>query len=403
MPRILPQELLDTIVDELSNDIPALEACSLAARAFSRSTRIYIFSTIHLFPASGARGAIGRKNHCQKFEKLLTSAPHLAPLVKDLRIVEGMSSDVQWRDEELSGRKPGIPWVVTSARTLISLLPRLTLRRISFLCKDGISFNWDRLPQRLRATLHDVFRSPALESVHLLGITTSHPQHIIVMLSTAPKLKELVWEYWHPDFRGPVNIDIPREWQPRLQHLAFSDHYTNAQLSIAFTSSTVDFSGLKTLSVSGLDQPRIQPLLKTLTALENLNIWYPMSLTLIRSDIEILSLTRLRSLRVSGHLTVGALATIVTNCVAHTSLEEILLESNGLSITSQSEQWMSFCAAVRKFEPAKRLEIVLCGHKQEEYKKHLERSIGLLSSQGLVSLKTQHRFSTLSSYTSPYM
>ncbi|KAJ7863829.1 hypothetical protein B0H14DRAFT_3443934 [Mycena olivaceomarginata] len=52
----LPQDLFDTILDILHDDIPSLKSCFLAARIF-------------------------------RFYELLCSSPHIAPLVKGLCIV----------------------------------------------------------------------------------------------------------------------------------------------------------------------------------------------------------------------------------------------------------------------------------------------------------------------------
>ncbi|KAJ6588072.1 hypothetical protein B0H19DRAFT_900559, partial [Mycena capillaripes] len=46
----LPQELVDMVVDNLHDDIPSLESCSLAARTFLASTRTHIFNKIEIKP-----------------------------------------------------------------------------------------------------------------------------------------------------------------------------------------------------------------------------------------------------------------------------------------------------------------------------------------------------------------
>ncbi|KAJ6582911.1 hypothetical protein DFH09DRAFT_1360222 [Mycena vulgaris] len=404
MPDNLPQELLDIIVDELSSDIPALKACSLAARAFSPSTRIHIFSTIRLLPPLESNSLTRAKTHCHKFKRLLALSPHLAPLVKDLQIVEGISSDYLRREEESTGYHSGIPWLVAAGRTLTLLLSRLNLARISILCKDKI--NWDRLPRRLITALHEVFRSPALRSIQIFGIGTAHPQHILDMLTDAHKLKELCLEYWH--LQRIQTLDIPRTWRPRLQHLAFRDQLTNGRLSVALSSSMIDFSSLTTLSLSGLYRQPVQSFLKALplgNIVENLNIWYPLFETHAHPDVGLVFITRLHTVRVSGLLSPVACADVVTECAAHTSVKEIVLESTAVHL-GIPEQWGSLSAAVRELDPTKRVEVILGGARTRLQEASLERinsDIEPLVAQGRISLKDRPRLSTLSTYTNPYL
>ncbi|KAG7442491.1 uncharacterized protein BT62DRAFT_384993 [Guyanagaster necrorhizus] len=71
-----PQELINTIIDELQDDHLSLTSCSLVSRSFSFQTRLHLFRHIDL--AGGTLSA--------KFHRLTRSSPHIPGYVKDLTI-----------------------------------------------------------------------------------------------------------------------------------------------------------------------------------------------------------------------------------------------------------------------------------------------------------------------------
>lgn len=264
---ILPQELLDQVVDNLHDDSCSLKSCSLAASAFLSSARVHIFSSISLLPP-----ASHKIRNCQKFHTLLHHSPHLAPLVKDLRIVEGTLTA-----PPPSLRSGGTPWVATSGRTLASILLRLKLTRFAMVrsatAHTRVVDYWDTIPHTLIAAIQDVLRSPDLESVRILGI--AQPPFIMPMLSDVDGLKELAVESPISEHTTPLN------WRPRLEHLALVGSST-AEILL---NSNIDLSHIKTLSLSGLslDGSSISPLLKLMpgnNVVETLNIWYTMGASL---------------------------------------------------------------------------------------------------------------------------
>ncbi|KAJ7196559.1 hypothetical protein GGX14DRAFT_574891 [Mycena pura] len=403
MSTTIPQELLDKIVDELEDDIPALKACSLTSSAFVPSARAHIFSTIVLRPPAESRSVVQPKNSCQKFEKILSSSPHLASLVKDLRIVEGIAIGSLQQSEAAMGRHGGMPWVAGSYRTLISVLAPLgNLKRIAFLCKFRLY--WDQLPQRLVAAIVEVFRSPALESVHLLGVETSQPDRIVSLLGETRNLKELALEYFHPSMSTrSFTFNLPPRWKPRLQHLAFTDHYTNGTLATALAPH-LDLSCIETLSLSGLGDSEIRGLLQVLpdnNVVANLNVWHPMNAGITHaSRLGIMSLVHLRVFRLSGRLTVSEFTIFLNECGTHSGrLEKIVLEASAAQcMNARTDEWGPFCAAVERLARNTRVEVLLFANDYEtagrdrsrECRETLERrvsDIGLLVAQGRVLLQ----------------
>ncbi|PBL00330.1 hypothetical protein ARMGADRAFT_373445 [Armillaria gallica] len=69
---VLPQEILDTIVDLSKDDSPTLQACSLASRCLTQRTRVHLFYTI--LPRTDTRN--------DAMLNLLRSSPSLATHIR---------------------------------------------------------------------------------------------------------------------------------------------------------------------------------------------------------------------------------------------------------------------------------------------------------------------------------
>ncbi|KAJ7359460.1 hypothetical protein DFH08DRAFT_846146 [Mycena albidolilacea] len=114
------QELVDPIVDDLYGDAPSLKSCSLAARIFVASAQTCVFNKIEILPPS--RNANGsRDSPWEKFYKLLTSSPHLAPHVDELHVLVGSETSFAYNEEHCRYlERHSIPWVM-SRRTVLGL------------------------------------------------------------------------------------------------------------------------------------------------------------------------------------------------------------------------------------------------------------------------------------------
>ncbi|KAJ7634737.1 hypothetical protein FB45DRAFT_1025664 [Roridomyces roridus] len=380
---ILPHELLDLIADNLHNDLGSLKACSLTASPFLPSTRYHIFSTIHLLPPNTKSTP-----PYQKFCSVLHSSPHLALLVKDLRIVEGSRSP----SESL-----GTPWVAAAGRILASILSQLKLSRFTMVSHREAPDYWDTLPRRLITAIQDVFCSPSLKSVRIFGF--AHSPLVTLLMGEAYKLKELVI-----DDSALVQI-ISFTSRPQLEHLALADSPTSTGL--LFALSNIDFSRLKILSLSGLsmDGSSVNSLLTLMpdsNAVETLNIWYKTDIDFGQYPLEPLdivsSLPRLRFLRVSGQLSILDMAATLAECGLHKTLESISLEA-GVDFLQIDDpmHWSEFHAAFLRFP--RRIQVALRLAKgQDGYKTSLEErdTIGLLIARGDVIIHESCSYSTLS-------
>ncbi|KAJ7497720.1 hypothetical protein FB451DRAFT_1550524 [Mycena latifolia] len=217
----IPQELIDIIVDDL---IRALKCCSLAARTFVRPSRPHIFRKLEILPPTSDESR--ESSTCQKLYKLLTSSPHIAPLVEELYIVLvgsetsfAYDSNGQWLTE------PRVTWIM-AGRTLSLVLPLLDLKRISLVENAPVewnsagefSMNWNGMGRMLKSALTDVFSSPRLESVYLRGFVVESPRQLLSLFSEAASLKtmslsQLTTGQWSDSIiRGTSSVEHLRLW-----------------------------------------------------------------------------------------------------------------------------------------------------------------------------------------------
>lgn len=79
----LPQELLDVIVDELSQDRESLHALHSTSRSFRHRAQSYLFQSVHL----------PEKRSCHSFLELCTASPNILDLVETLEVTVFIDRD----------------------------------------------------------------------------------------------------------------------------------------------------------------------------------------------------------------------------------------------------------------------------------------------------------------------
>ncbi|KAG7440133.1 uncharacterized protein BT62DRAFT_938329 [Guyanagaster necrorhizus] len=99
----LPLELMDRIVDTLSNDVPSLTACALSSRQLVHRSRYHLFRAIH-FDFIPHRSF----NRCENF---LEKCQNAAPLVRSLTLSENA----------LQASEPQLPTIFAMMKNLTSL------------------------------------------------------------------------------------------------------------------------------------------------------------------------------------------------------------------------------------------------------------------------------------------
>jgi hypothetical protein len=398
MPSVFPQELVDIVIDQLHDDIPSLKAFALSFRAAVASAQIHIFHKVILASPRQSGGGLVH-SPVQRLCRLLASSSHLAPLIKDLRIIED---------------GPG-QWVSKSSRALSTLLPLLDLKRISILVR-GMPLDWDHLHRELKAALQTVFRSPGLEFVQLCGIYIGNPSHfpLFHILRDAPAgLTTLAVSYSAPRENVSPHV-IPPSWLPRLQSLAIEFNAWDDHIPRSLSNPVVDLSRLQSLSLSCVGISEIRLLIDTMVeggnVLQDLNIWFVRGLSspfgighanvysfagdpyLPHAGFALLS--SLRSARftvIRGATEAEDLINIVNDCAANPSLQLVVLDV-GLAIFLQDavEQWADIAAAVAS--GGKVTDILFTNHVGalpiNAYHNYIQRAIQA-AKQGVESIDTK--------------
>ncbi|KAJ6572301.1 hypothetical protein B0H19DRAFT_1256194 [Mycena capillaripes] len=275
-----PQELIDMVVDNLHDDIPSLKSCSLAARTFVSSARIHIFRKIEILPPLKP---LSSRNPCQRFHKLLTSSPHIAPLVEELSVVlVGSETSFAYDDDGLYLEERHVTWVM-AGRTLPLILPLLDLKRICLTengpadWNDGgeFSMNWAKMGRQLKSALVNVFSSPRLEAVHLRGIVVESPRQMLSLFSEAISLTELSLSRVHFTQRWDQRDSWPESqvWAPRLRYLLVSD-LRGDTFCRYLVNPRIDLTAVRSLKVvTDLSEWRGKLIQATKAGVEHLRLW----------------------------------------------------------------------------------------------------------------------------------
>ncbi|KAJ7607568.1 hypothetical protein FB45DRAFT_947927 [Roridomyces roridus] len=268
---LLPQELVDLVVQNIADDKESLRSCSLAARPFVRPTQVHLFKKIEILPPTPHKSG---DNPCQKFQKTIASSPHLATLVHELRIVLVGSETSFAIDAEGSYTSERRPTWIMSGRTLALVLPALIrIKRISIIEDSPLSWNadgqftmnWHKLGRSLRSALTAVFSSPHLESVHIRGLLIHSPKELLSLFSEATSLKSLT--LGRVFFAQEVTKHEPwpesKPWRPRLESLSMSSicgqpfcfYLVNPQIDLSRVTSLTSWLGVNNQWRSAVCQP----------------------------------------------------------------------------------------------------------------------------------------------------
>lgn len=255
--RPFPQELVDLIIDELYDDFPTLQICSLTSRSFLSSSRRHQFSHIEfsgIQPPNPPTRQWRRLtlNTCEKFHALISESPHIAPLVRDLRVVEG-SNFLK------------VTWLATEPLLPVVLRKLVNLTSISLEADDDVLL-WTALSHRLRESLSELFRSPKLETARFNEIDLPHPSEFFRMFEGS-NLKHLLLsanefaeEGEGTESYAPNSSLCLESLELDLDHLPFS-----RALEFMLKAPSVDLSNLGVLYVSvseDADLPAVRELLQ---------------------------------------------------------------------------------------------------------------------------------------------
>jgi hypothetical protein len=129
-PTSVPQDIIETIIDELRDDLRTLTTCALVSHTFRPQSQKHIFSRITLL--------IYRNRRIQQINDILSIHPELALYVRHLRISLGRTPDH------------------TLART-VRMLTQIRSLHFGWL---GSSVGWEKYPVDVKSAILDLFYLP---------------------------------------------------------------------------------------------------------------------------------------------------------------------------------------------------------------------------------------------------
>ncbi|KAL1740472.1 hypothetical protein HDZ31DRAFT_6151, partial [Schizophyllum fasciatum] len=169
---MLPQELVDGIVDQLHDDNASLRACCLASRQFLDGARLHLFHAVSLSPIRG-----GAKR-CAQLEDLLAKNTSLAGYIRHLRLVEDPSGIARaWLHLEIS--LPALLRRIADAKALSGLYIH---------GPASSSIMWTILPHATRDALLDIVASPSLQTLRFESVKELP---FVLLNSLGPSLSSL--------------------------------------------------------------------------------------------------------------------------------------------------------------------------------------------------------------------
>ncbi|KAJ6532409.1 hypothetical protein B0H19DRAFT_1241827 [Mycena capillaripes] len=226
MPLLLPQELIDSIVDEV-HDIPTLKSCALAGSPCLRSSQRILLASLTLSPGSDGTRIPANYSAAQMH---LTESPHVASYVTQLTIQ--------------------VSWHTSSAEVedLLQVLNLLTRVRLCILDGRKTLLHWgreldcrlaDAIPSfLLRQPLHELI----VDSVMQLPLST-----LARFLRTAAAVSFLCV---YLDQDDPAELSGVRFSQASpLKRLSFSHGCDTVCKVLALPQFTCHLSGLRDLEI----------------------------------------------------------------------------------------------------------------------------------------------------------
>jgi hypothetical protein len=186
---LIPQEIIEYIVDELHGHILTLKSCALVCHSFLHICRKYLFSTIHLLSNTHSR---------RLHERVLKETPEIALYIRELFVYGDSSEHYDTDDDAVAA------WLAKDAALLrtIQLADRLRLLSLN---EHGPPIFWNfAFTKELQSAFLARFQSPHLvvlkiHRVHALPVST------LLGLTQLKGLSVTVENFDKQSWSGPVS------------------------------------------------------------------------------------------------------------------------------------------------------------------------------------------------------
>ncbi|KAK0506603.1 hypothetical protein EDD18DRAFT_37494 [Armillaria luteobubalina] len=177
---VLPQELIDHVLDQLYDDHQTLIVCLRVGRPFLARARVHIFSSVYVRLEP-------RRNTWKRFLRLFSSSPHLAPLVHTVHL----QRNHQWPTERR----------FMSAKAVVRVLNSLvSLEEIKL---QGYGPKIFRKKESMEEPLFEyLFADNRIKKVHLHNCKFFKLEDLFTFLRGFPEMKDL---WIDKGFKCPVS------------------------------------------------------------------------------------------------------------------------------------------------------------------------------------------------------
>jgi hypothetical protein len=258
----LPQELIDTIFENLEDDKWTLRRCSLVCSSWLLSTHRRLFRRIVLLPLynSSPRPLF----YGQRLHNLLLMSPHIATYIRELELYEGQSiKGLAW-----IGSDQSLPLVLG----MLKDLTRIELQRLE----------WNLVPPALRQSIQNVLALPSLQFLKMEHSNFASLEDFSSLLSHAKSLTDLSlgdidthYRFWEPlSLEGSSQRRDTKEqevYSHRRTHLLnlrlISNNYSWFVDWLLGSQSPLDVSRIQTLHIDYIYPSKVHTVNRLLHAI----------------------------------------------------------------------------------------------------------------------------------------
>ncbi|KAK0459973.1 uncharacterized protein EV420DRAFT_1641322 [Desarmillaria tabescens] len=268
-PALLPQELIDSILDHLHDDIPALRQCVLVSHSFHAATQGHLYHQVVLVHYTWSphmrKPYTGAWYTCANFYQLICHSPHIPPLVKSFVVHDGLLGNDSY--DQTTKR-------LFNKKFLPLIFPLLPCPRRIVLMNRSVRLGINNLPRSLKSSIRDAFRSPHITIIHLDGLEQVDQGWLLSLFEGCPSLKHLTLTWFNESRRHsfPLSEELlvkPINTSPALEALSFADEVSFIVDELFMMQPLFNISRLRKLSIHSRSRTDCRIIQKLLNATQD--------------------------------------------------------------------------------------------------------------------------------------
>ncbi|KAJ7466031.1 hypothetical protein FB451DRAFT_1261631 [Mycena latifolia] len=332
---VLPQELLDAIVEEV-DDRDSLQTCSLVAKSLVIASQRCLFRSLYLYTKSNH--ARHPSPTCERAYALLSSSPHLAKYVRTLTVCLAQESAEDY-----------VP-----AQRLIQMLNLLSRFAVH---GSSDRFRWDLLSSGLVCSIVDAIQRPSIQCFHLKRIR-GVPSSLMFYAASAFRVFSVerveILQDTGPSALLPQGSVLPTRLEELLIPAAFRSEATCKFLLDVHAQGALQHLRRVAWRIYGNPNPQWDLLLREasrLNTLERVELWF----TLQFPEIELPSFPHMRTLELKCRMETPSIPSSIQSIIARLPsttprLECLILSLRVSSRSYPAQEWPTNIDALPPFD-----------------------------------------------------